>query len=103
MLNRGRVLSVLGARIPSSLAQQSMLEAFRQAEFEITYGEGISRTGDIVDIAAEIGIIDKKGAWYAYQGENIGQGRANTKIFLDENPEIRETIADTIYANIMND
>ena len=73
---------------------------FRQAEFEISYGEGISRTGDIVDIAVEMGILDKKGAWYAYNGENIGQGRANTKIFLDENEEIRETIANTIYASI---
>ena len=70
---------------------------FRQAEFEITYGEGISRTGDIVDIGAQLGIIDKKGAWYAYGGENIGQGRLNTQIFLDENIDIREEIASKIY------
>ena len=75
---------------------------FRQAEFEITYGEGINRTGDIVDIATEMGIIDKKGAWYAYKGENIGQGRANTKTYLDENPDVRETIADTIYSALPN-
>jgi recombination protein RecA len=50
-----------------------------------------------------MGILDKKGAWYAYNGENIGQGRANTKIFLDENVDIRETIADTIYSNILPD
>lgn len=92
-----------GNKTRVKVVKNKVAPPFRQAEFEITYGEGISRTGDIVDIAAEIGIIDKKGAWYAYQGENIGQGRANTKIFLDENPEIRETIADTIYANIMND
>ena len=73
---------------------------FRQAEFEITYGEGISRTGDIVDIGASLGILDKKGAWYAYNGENIGQGRVNTKAFLDENVDIREEIADKIYASI---
>ena len=85
------------------VVQNKVAPPFWQAEFEITYGEGISRTGDIVDIAAEIGIIDKKGAWYAYQGENIGQGRVNTKIFLDENPEIRETIADTIYSSILTD
>ena len=92
-----------GNKTRVKVVKNKVAPPFRQAEFEITYGEGISRTGDIVDIAAEIGIIDKKGAWYAYQGENIGQGRANTKVFLDENPEIRETIADTIYANIMND
>ena len=92
-----------GNKTRVKVVKNKVAPPFRQAEFEITYGEGISRTGDIVDIAAEIGIIDKKGAWYAYQGENIGQGRANTKIFLDENPEIRETIADTIYANILTD
>ena len=92
-----------GNKTRVKVVKNKVAPPFRQAEFEITYGEGISRTGDIVDIAAEVGIIDKKSAWYAYQGENIGQGRANTKIFLDENPEIRETIADTIYSNIMTD
>ena len=92
-----------GNKTRVKVVKNKVAPPFRQAEFEITYGEGISRTGDIVDIAAEIGIIDKKGAWYAYQGENIGQGRVNTKIFLDENPEIRETIADTIYASILTD
>ena len=92
-----------GNKTRVKVVKNKVAPPFRQAEFEITYGEGISRTGDIVDIAAEVGIIDKKGAWYPYQGENIGQGRANTKIFLDENPEIRETIADTIYSNIMTD
>ena len=92
-----------GNKTRVKVVKNKVAPPFSQAEFEITYGEGISRTGDIVDIAAEIGIIDKKGAWYAYQGENIGQGRANTKIFLDENPEIRETIADTIYSSILTD
>ena len=92
-----------GNKTRVKVVKNKVAPPFRQAEFEITYGEGISRTGDIVDIAAEIGIIDKKGAWYAYQGENIGQGRENTKIFLDENPEIRETIADTIYSSILTD
>ena len=92
-----------GNKTRVKVVKNKVAPPFRQAEFEITYGEGTSRTGDIVDIAAEIGIIDKKGAWYAYQGENIGQGRVNTKIFLDENPEIRETIADTIYSSILTD
>ena len=92
-----------GNKTRGKVVKNKVAPPVRQAEFEITYGEGISRTGDIVDIAAEIGIIDKKGAWYAYQGENIGQGRVNTKIFLDENPEIRETIADTIYSSILTD
>lgn len=92
-----------GNKTRVKVVKNKVAPPFRQAEFEITYGEGISRTGDIVDIAAEMGILDKKGAWYAYNGENIGQGRANTKIFLDENVDIRETIADTIYSNILPD
>tara|TARA_B100000902_G_C27318643_1_gene922865 strand:+ start:2752 stop:3735 length:984 start_codon:yes stop_codon:yes gene_type:complete len=92
-----------GNKTRVKVVKNKVAPPFRQAEFEITYGEGISRTGDIVDIAADMGILDKKGAWYAYNGENIGQGRANTKIFLDENTEIRETIADTIYSNILSE
>jgi recombination protein RecA len=92
-----------GNKTRVKVVKNKVAPPFRQAEFEITYGEGISRTGDIVDIAVEMGIIDKKGAWYAYNGENIGQGRANTKIFLDENVEIREIIADTIYSNILTE
>ncbi len=90
----------VGNKTRVKVVKNKVAPPFRQAEFEIAYGEGISRTGDIVDIAAQMGILDKKGAWYAYKGENIGQGRVNTKAFLDENVDIRETIADTIYASI---
>ena len=86
-----------GNKTRVKVVKNKVAPPFRQAEFEITYGEGISRTGDIVDIGAQLGIIDKKGAWYAYGGENIGQGRLNTKIFLDENIDIREEIASKIY------
>jgi recombination protein RecA len=91
-----------GNKTRVKVVKNKIAPPFRQAEFEITYGEGINRTGDIVDIATEMGIIDKKGAWYAYKGENIGQGRANTKMYLDENPDVRETIADTIYSVLPN-
>jgi len=86
-----------GNKTRVKVVKNKVAPPFRQAEFEITYGEGISRTGDIVDIGASMGFLDKKGAWYAYNGSNIGQGRANTKIYLDENPEIREEIASKIY------
>lgn len=89
-----------GNKTRVKVVKNKVAPPFRQAEFEITYGEGISRTGDIVDIAVEMGILEKKGAWYAYKGENIGQGRSNTKAYLDENEDIRETIADTIYSTI---
>ena len=86
-----------GNKTRVKVVKNKVAPPFRQAEFEITYGEGISRTGDIVDIGAQLGIIDKKGAWYAYNGNNIGQGRLNTKIFLDENTDVREEIASKIY------
>ena len=86
-----------GNKTRVKVVKNKVAPPFRQAEFEITYGEGISRTGDIVDIGAQLGIIDKKGAWYAYGGENIGQGRVNTKAFLDEHEDVREEIASKIY------
>ena len=89
-----------GNKTRVKVVKNKVAPPFRQAEFEITYGEGISRTGDIVDIGASLEILDKKGAWYAYNGENIGQGRVNTKAFLDENPNIREEIANKIYDSI---
>lgn len=65
---------------------------FKQAEFDIMFGTGISREGDILDLAAECDVVNKSGAWYAYQGNKIGQGRENTKIYLKEHPELMEEI-----------
>jgi recombination protein RecA len=61
---------------------------FRDAEFDILYGEGISREGDVLDLAVLHNIVDKSGAWYSYQGERIGQGRENVRAFLKENKEV---------------
>jgi recombination protein RecA len=61
---------------------------FREAEFDIIFGEGISREGDVLDLAAANGIIEKSGAWYSYGGDRIGQGRDNSRIFLKENPVV---------------
>jgi recombination protein RecA len=65
-----------------------MAAPFREAEFDIMYGEGVSREGDLIDIAVEHKIIEKSGAWYSYKGERLGQGRDNTRTFLKENREI---------------
>jgi len=65
-----------------------MAPPFRETEFDIVFGEGISREGDIVDLASEQGIIEKSGAWYSYGGERLGQGRDNTKNLLKESPEL---------------
>jgi len=61
---------------------------FREAEFDIMYGEGISRLGDMVDLGVLHNIVEKSGAWYSYDGERIGQGRDNAKVYLKENPDI---------------
>lgn len=89
-----------GNKTRVKIVKNKVAPPFRQAEFEIEYGTGISRTGDIVDIGTAMGIIDKKGAWYAYNGANIAQGRANTKVYLDENTDVREEIAAKIYDKI---
>ena len=65
-----------------------MAAPFRDAEFDILYGEGISREGDVLDLAVLHNIVDKSGAWYSYQGERIGQGRENVRGFLKENKEV---------------
>ena len=69
---------------------------FREAEFDVMYGEGISRTGDLLDLAVDKRIIEKSGAWFAYGGERLGQGRENAKQFLKENPDIARAIEDRV-------
>jgi len=79
---------VVGNRTKVRVVKNKMAPPFKEAEFDIMYGEGISKIGDAVDIGAELGVIDKSGAWYSYNGERIGQGRENVKKFLKENPDI---------------
>jgi recombination protein RecA len=71
---------------------------FRQAEFDILYNEGISFEGDLLDLGVEAGTVEKSGAWFSYDGERIGQGRENARRFLRENPEVRERLAEAVYA-----
>ena len=67
-------------------------------EFDILYGQGISRSGDLVDLASELGIIDKSGAWFSFAGERIGQGRENAKTYMDQHPEIMDKIEGLVLA-----
>ena len=87
---------VIGNRTRAKIVKNKVAPPFREAEFDIMFGEGISREGDILDVAANLDIIQKSGAWYAYLGEKIGQGRENAKIYLKQNPEVREEIAAAI-------
>ena len=79
---------VIGNRTKVKIVKNKVAPPFKEAEFDIMFGKGISKTGDILDLAADNGIIVKSGAWYAYEGNKIGQGRENTKQYLIENPEI---------------
>ena len=79
---------VIGHHTKVKIVKNKAAPPFKEAEFDIMFGKGISKTGDILDLAADNGIIVKSGAWYAYEGNKIGQGRENTKQYLIENPEI---------------
>ncbi len=80
--------AIIGNRTRIKVVKNKIAPPFKEAEFDIMFGEGISKEGDILDIAANIGIVNKSGAWYSYEGEKIGQGRENAKQFLKETPEI---------------
>lgn len=79
---------MIGNRVRIKVVKNKIAPPFKEAEFDIMFGQGISREGDVLDLAAEVGIINKSGAWYAYNEDKIGQGRENAKIFLREHPEI---------------
>ena len=83
---------VVGNRTRVKVVKNKIAPPFKEAEFDIMFGEGISKVGDILDLAAENGIVNKSGAWYAYEGNKIGQGRENAKNYLKENPLICEEI-----------
>lgn len=83
---------VIGNRTKVKIVKNKVAPPFKEAEFDIMFGKGISKTGDILDLAADNGIIVKSGAWYAYEGNKIGQGRENTKQYLIENPEICDEV-----------
>ena len=87
---------VIGNRTRAKIVKNKVAPPFREAEFDIMFGEGISREGDILDVGTNLDIIQKSGAWYAYLGEKIGQGRENAKMYLKQNPEVREEIAEAI-------
>ena len=90
---------VIGSETRVKVVKNKVAPPFRQAEFEILYGEGISRTGEIVDLGVQQGLIEKSGAWYSYKGDRIGQGKENARQFLKSNPEICAEIEAQIRAN----
>jgi recombination protein RecA len=93
-------VEVVGNRTRVKVVKNKVAPPFRQAEFDIMYGKGISREGSLLDIGVDMGIVKKSGAWYTYEGEQLGQGRENAKQFLTENAEIMVEISERIRTEV---
>ena len=87
---------VVGNRTRVKVVKNKIAPPFKEAEFDIMFGEGISVVGDILDLAANINVVNKSGAWYAYEGNKIGQGRENAKSYLKDHPDICEEIEEKV-------
>jgi recombination protein RecA len=87
---------VVGNRTRVKVVKNKVSPPFRQAEFDIMYGKGISREGSLLDMAVDLGIVTKSGAWFTYEGEQLGQGRENAKTFLTEHPEVMMEVSDKV-------
>ena len=99
-VRRGEALKsgseIYGNRTKCKVVKNKVSPPFKECEFDIIYGEGISRVGEVLDLAVELGIVQKGGAWFSYNGSKLGQGRDNSKEFLKQNPEIMQEIKDKI-------
>jgi recombination protein RecA len=91
--------NIVGNRTRIKVVKNKVAPPFKEAEFDIMFGEGISKEGDVLDLAAEVDIVNKSGAWYAYNGDKIGQGRENAKAYLKSNPEQLKEIEDKVRAH----
>ncbi len=90
---------VKGSRVRVKVIKNKVAPPFREAEFDIVYGEGISKAGNILDMAVNLDIIEKAGSWFSYNGERIGQGRENVKKYLKENPDILQEVEEKVRDN----
>lgn len=90
---------IVGNRAKVKVVKNKMAPPFREAEFDIVYGKGISKSGNILDLAVNLEIVEKSGSWFSYNGNRIGQGRENVKKYLEDNPEIMNEIEEKVRAN----
>jgi recombination protein RecA len=90
---------VVGSQTRVKVVKNKVAPPFKQVEFDIMYGEGISKTGELVDLGVKAGVVEKSGAWFSYEGERIGQGRENTKLFLKEHPKTADAIERAVRAS----
>ncbi|MDR2051561.1 MAG: recombinase RecA [Deltaproteobacteria bacterium] len=91
---------VFGNRVRVKVVKNKVAPPFREALFDVLYGQGISRTGELLDMGAEVGIVDKSGSWLAFRGERLGQGRENVRSMLDENIELRQSIENALLEHL---
>jgi recombination protein RecA len=94
--------AVLGNRAKVKVVKNKMAPPFRIAEFDIMYNEGISKIGSILDVATDLGFLEKRGSWFSFEGEQLGQGRDQTKALLASNPELCQKLYDRIMETIKN-
>jgi recombination protein RecA len=90
---------VVGNQTRVKVVKNKVAPPFKQVEFDIMYGEGISKMGELVDLGSKVGIVEKSGAWFSYDGNRIGQGRENAKAFLKDNPKVAAAIEKAIREN----
>ena len=90
---------VIGSQTRVKIVKNKVAPPFKTVDFDIMYGEGISKTGELIDLGVKAGIVEKSGAWFSYKGEKLGQGRENAKLFLKENPNIADEIESKIRAD----
>ncbi|MFP4158280.1 MAG: recombinase RecA [Desulfobacterales bacterium] len=89
---------VMGSRTKAKVVKNKLAPPFKEAEFDVMYGEGISAAGDLLDMGVKAGVIEKSGSWYSYQGERLGQGRENIKKYFQENPDMYTQLRNTVKA-----
>ena len=94
---------VVGNRTKVKIVKNKIAPPFKTAEFDIVYGEGVSRLGTLIDMGVELDIVDKSGAWYSYEGNRLGQGKEKAKAVLEENPAMVEEIERKVREKLVND
>jgi recombination protein RecA len=92
---------VVGNHVRVKVVKNKVAPPFRQAEFEILYGEGTSREGELIELGVAHNLVDKSGAWYSYNGDRIGQGKDNTRLYLKEHPEVADAIDLQLRAKLL--
>jgi recombination protein RecA len=92
---------IIGHRVRVKVVKNKVAPPFKTAEFDILYGEGISRIGEIIDIGVQLGVIQKSGSWYSYEGQRLAQGRENLRVFLKDHPELVEKLEKQIRPMLM--